>query len=266
MFNRCCLVLFFALTSAGSGFAATLSLEWDPGVGGGVTGYFVYLGNASMTYGAKLNVGNQTQFDVIGLPGGRTYYIAVTAYNDVAESEFSNEVSASLSPTMDGTDRDVVEFYEPGLDHYFITADPQEQSLIDSGAVGSWRRTGNTFRAGGTVPVCRFYGNGSINLSTDAPYGPNSHFYTADAEECYLLNVIFRASTRSWKFESYDFYTTRAINRFCPIELVPVYRAYNNGFALGIDSNHRITSNPSAISEVVARGWIDEGVVFCAPR
>jgi hypothetical protein len=43
-----------------------------------------------------------------------------------------------------------------------------------------------------------------------------------------------------------------------------VYRAYNNGFAHGVDSNHRITSNPAAIQEVVARGWIKEGVVMCA--
>ena len=36
----------------------------------------------------------------------------------------------------------------------------------------------------------------------------------------------------------------------------PVYRAYNNGFARGIDSNHRITNNQAAIQAVVARGWI----------
>jgi len=45
-----------------------------------------------------------------------------------------------------------------------------------------------------------------------------------------------------------------------------VYRAYNNGYTQGIDSNHRITSSMSAIQEVVARGWVNEGVVMCAPN
>ena len=48
--------------------------------------------------------------------------------------------------------------------------------------------------------------------------------------------------------------------------LTPVYRAYNNGYALGIESNHRFSTDPSAIQEVVAQGWIDEGVRFCAPQ
>jgi hypothetical protein len=31
-----------------------------------------------------------------------------------------------------------------------------------------------------------------------------------------------------------------------------------------VDSNHRISSNLSAIQEVLARGWVSEGVVMCA--
>jgi hypothetical protein len=32
-----------------------------------------------------------------------------------------------------------------------------------------------------------------------------------------------------------------------------------------VDSNHRITVNQAGIAAVVARGWISEGVVMCAP-
>ena len=46
----------------------------------------------------------------------------------------------------------------------------------------------------------------------------------------------------------------------------PVYRAYNNGFARGIDSGHRITSNVSAYQQTIASGWVVEGVVMCAPQ
>jgi len=163
---------------------------------------------------------------------------------------------ASVSPTGS-----VVEFYNTTLDHYFITADSSEAAAIDDGSAGpGWIRTGNSFKSGGSAPVCRFYGS----LSP----GPNSHFYTVDAGECAYLKRL-QASTPSkqkrWNFESLDFSSTPATNGTCPSWTVPVYRAYNDGFARGDDSNHRISSSPSAIQEVVTRGWSNEGVVMCAP-
>jgi len=154
-----------------------------------------------------------------------------------------------------------VEFYNVNLDHYFITADADEAAAIDNGSAGpGWIRTGNSFKSGGSASVCRFYGSPSP--------GPNSHFYTVDAGECaYLkrLQASTPATEKRWNFESLGFASTPPANGVCPIGTQPIYRAYNNGFAQGIDSNHRITSNPVAIQEVVMRGWKNEGVVMCAP-
>ncbi len=66
-----------------------------------------------------------------------------------------------------------VEYYNASLAHYFITADPAEMQLVESGAEGlGWTRTGGefgVFAAAADAPslsaVCRFYGA-----------GPNSHF------------------------------------------------------------------------------------------
>jgi arylsulfatase A-like enzyme len=160
----------------------------------------------------------------------------------------------------------VVEFFDPDLNNFFITADPTEQTFVDSGAVGRWQRTGNSFSAGGPGQVCRFYGNDAINPATGAIFGPNSHFYTANAAECAGLKAQFSPVAKSWKFESNDFLTTPAVNNACAAGLVPVYRAYNNGFSKGIDSNHRITSNFAAYRLTIADGWIGEGVVMCAPN
>jgi hypothetical protein len=33
----------------------------------------------------------------------------------------------------------------------------------------------------------------------------------------------------------------------------------------GVDSNHRFSSSAAAIQDVLMRGWINEGVVMCAP-
>jgi hypothetical protein len=159
----------------------------------------------------------------------------------------------------------VIEFYNPDLNNYFITAEPAEQTMVDTGAVGRWQRTGGAFATGGPNQVCRFYGNSNINPATGTFYGPNSHFYTADPAECAGLKALYTPTAKSWKFESNDFLTTPAVNGACPAGLVRVYRAYNNGFARGIDSNHRITSNYAAYLQTVAAGSIGEGVVMCAP-
>lgn len=149
----------------------------------------------------------------------------------------------------------VVEFYNPDLDHFFITADAGEQAFIDSGAVGNWNRTGTEFGTGGTQQVCRFYGSA---------VGPNSHFYTADSEECAYLKSIYDPAVKSWKFESNDFQITTVTGGACPVNTFPIYRAYNNGASRGVDSNHRLTQSSAAIQEVVKRGWKSEGIVMCA--
>lgn len=184
----------------------------------------------------------------------RRVAVSLTMLGAVAGAAFSISAPAA-----------VIEYFNPDLNNYFITADPTEQAFVDSGAVGRWQRTGLGFATGGSNEVCRFYGNGAINPATGTFFGPNSHFYTADPVECAGLKALYSATTKSWKFESNDFRTTPAINETCPAGLAPVYRAYNNGFARGIDSNHRITTNFAAYQQTVAAGSIGEGVVMCAP-
>jgi hypothetical protein len=127
--------------------------------------------------------------------------------------------SLAVMPTFAA--QTVVEYFDPDLDNYFITADPNEAAAIDNGSAGpGWSRTGNTFNSGGNTLVCRFYGS----LSP----GPNSHFYTVDAAECAALKQIQAttpATQQRWNFESNDFNTTPAVNGACPAGLVAVYRA-----------------------------------------
>lgn len=167
----------------------------------------------------------------------------------------------NLGTTLPGQGNQVVEFYNAKLDHFFISADPKEALDLENGSAGSgWIRTGNSFKSGGDSLVCRFYGS-------QLP-GPNSHFFTASESEC--NDLISRQSStpqgeKKWIFEGYAFAATLPVSGTCASGTVPVYRAYNNGYAQGTDSNHRITSNLAAIHQVVARGWSNEGVVMCAP-
>ena len=68
-----------------------------------------------------------------------------------------------------------------------------------------------------------------------------------------------------WNFENNDFSSTTSANQACAGDLIPVYRAYNNGVFKGVDSNHRITSNQASYQAQIAKGWAGEGVVMCAP-
>ena len=72
-------------------------LTWDPNAESDLAGYKVYVGTASGTYGAPVDVGKVTTFDVINLSKGQTYYFAVTAYDTSNnQSGYSNGVSKTI--------------------------------------------------------------------------------------------------------------------------------------------------------------------------
>jgi Fibronectin type III domain len=72
--------------------ASVVSLQWNPNTDPSVTGYNVYYGGASHDYTNSFSVGNTTNTTVGGLVEGKTYFFAVTAYDDYGdESDFSDE-------------------------------------------------------------------------------------------------------------------------------------------------------------------------------
>ena len=183
---------------------------------------------------------------------------ATPASSQVALSGTGTSTTATSGPR--GSDV-VVEYWLESNNTYFITGSGPEQLFVDSGGVGPWQATGNWFKSGGANAVCRFYGNQEPG-SNGQPLGPNSHFYTADSNECAQVKL-----DQGWKFESLDFQTTAATVGASAANMVPVYRAYNNGIlSTPNNSNHRITSNKAAYDQQVASGWVGEGIVMCAPQ
>ena len=216
---------------------------------GVVTPDYVVPDNFFFQANGTVNYANVDSFTYASLPGDGVLSLdrsGTTRPN--SPTNFAGN-TGSVTATVSG----VVEFYNTGLDHYFITANGPEAASIDAGGSGpGWERTGNVFKAGGPNPVCRFYG-------VQAAGGPNSHFYTADADECTQVKL-----DPGWGFEILDFAITPAMaGGVCPQGLIPVYRAYNNRFAQH-DSNHRITTNVAAYQQQIAAGWTGEGIVMCA--
>jgi hypothetical protein len=145
----------------------------------------------------------------------------------------------------------VVEYHNDILGHYFSAYDGAEAQIIDAGGAGpGWRRTGTSFKSGGARPVCRFYGTPGI--------GPNSHFHTIEPAECEAVK-----RDPGWTYEGLGFYATPVVAGACAAPLRPVHRFYNGRWREN-DSNHRYVTDAALAGEMTARGWIHEGVVFCA--
>jgi dienelactone hydrolase len=153
----------------------------------------------------------------------------------------------------------VDEYLNTSNNHYALFANPADKDFIDAGLAGrAWQRSGERFKAY-TVP-----GPTDLRPASQAPvcryYHPlvNTHFYSALQSDCDISRSI------GGIFEGVDFWITRANASACPVGTQAITRLYNNRFAL-LDSNHRYTPSRSTVKRLVSQGWLDEGVVMCAP-
>ena len=169
-----------------------------------------------------------------------------------------NGTGSTFSGPGAGADSEVVEFFYPPANHYFLTASAEEAAFIDAGGVGTWVRTGFSFRAWslgnaapGTLPVCRFTGTPNI--------GPNSHFFTSDANECAIVQT-----NPYWFYEGLAFRTLPPSAGGCAAGTTPVVRFFSPGTDVTL-TRHRYVIDPTEAARMRADGWLEEGTVFCAP-
>jgi serine protease len=164
----------------------------------------------------------------------------------------------------------VVEYYNPPLDHYFITASDSDISLLDSGAFPGWTRSGQSFHAyslavpSAMSPVCRFF---------IPPQHGDSHFFSANAADCEFLLAAAANPVAYPNFSGYieeraaAFYVAQPdATGACPAGTVPVFRLWNQR----VDSNHRYTTSPAIVAQMKARNYVLEGAApnfaaMCAP-
>ena len=153
----------------------------------------------------------------------------------------------------------VVEFYNQGLDHYFITPLTGEIAALDAGTtIKGWARTGQGFKVyltaePGTSPVCRYY---------MPPEFGNSHFFGRGTVECDATGQ----RNPGFVLEDPSFmHVFLPVAGDCAAGLVPVYRVFSNR----ADANHRYMTSVTIRDQMVTRGWLAEGdgpnlVVMCA--
>jgi hypothetical protein len=154
----------------------------------------------------------------------------------------------------------VIEYYHADFDHYFMTAIPNEITLLDNGTIKGWVRTGHSFNVfvsgtPGTVEVCRFF--------STAFGAKSSHFYTPYATECAIVK-----QNPNWQFEAAVFNMVPPKgDGTCDPGLKPLYRVYNDG--MGGAPNHRQMTDLALFETMRSLGWKPEGqgvgVIACVP-
>jgi uncharacterized protein (DUF1800 family) len=178
----------------------------------------------------------------------RSFVLATAALTVVCA-----QAVAAVEPTAN-----VIEYYNASLNHFFITAYADEAAMLDQGiAIQGWTRTGVTWSAWAhagdsatAVPVCRFFGTPGI--------GPNSHFYTADANECAVVR-----QNPGWTFEAIAFYIDVPQFGACKPGTTPIYRSFYPGAGVS-RSNHRFLPDLTMFEHMAGSSML-EGLVMCSP-
>ena len=181
--------------------------------------------------------------------------IVVVGTGRVGDAPTSNRLSFALAYRQadchwprDTSLQTVVEFYNAGQDHYFMTAAAADMTALDSGHLVGWQRTGYTFASAPTLtnPVCRFY--------IPPAYG-DSHFFSASPAECAEVQT---------KFPQFVYETSDAMRANVPDVITgacaapattPEYRVWDKR----VDTNHRYTTSREVRDVMVAKGWVPEG-------
>jgi len=159
-----------------------------------------------------------------------------------------------------------VEFFNQGLNHYFISSLAPDIDALDTARIPGWTRTGLSFKVhpsvasggAGVSPVCRIL----------IPPPADSHFFSASPQECAetLTKFPFMTKETDNAFFIALPITTGPTAGACPAGTIPVYRVFNNR----ADGNHRYTTDRTVRDAMVTSGGVAEGygndaVIMCAP-
>ena len=207
--------------------------------------------------GGTLNYGGVSQLTFGALPtDGRMLLAGGQTAPNLAINFAGQSASVGASPPSAAA----VEFYNTGLDHYFLSHIAAEIADLDGGVHPGWARTGQSFRvftgsSAQNSPVCRFY---------IPPAKGDSHFYGRGTQEC------TETGSKNPTFVNEDpqfFFVVLPTAGVCPAGTINVYRAFDNR----ADANHRYMIDP-AIRDMMEsqRQWVIEGdgpdrVVMCVP-
>lgn len=169
---------------------------------------------------------------------------------------------AQAQPAPNAT---IVEFHLAPQNKFYLTAKPDEWTLLDSlGNIG-WKRTGLTYAAYTTAvdanakPVCRFFHPGVI-----------THFYSIDPNDCALLRSLpqdFVDEGIAWYAYTPATDSSAPSGKSCAAGTTALFRTFNNGaIAANGPANHRYFGDYTFYQSYEDKGYALEGLAMCLPQ
>lgn len=240
------------LSNVGGGSTTVTGLSTNPAAEFPITGFTC--GNVAPGASCSVTVAFRPQ--AAGARSG-TLTITDTGTGSPHTVVLSGTGSGNAGPPANKVQ--AIEYFHAGIGHYFLTAQADEQTGLDTGVFAGWQRTGNAFHVwdaanGGALPVFRLY---TTKFASKA-----AHFYTTNTVE---REGIRTENGGDWTYEKIAYYLPPAAGGSCPGGSVPIYRMFNNGQTGA--PNHRFTTSLATYQQfTTAQGWAGEGVVFCAPQ
>lgn len=138
------------------GSAYSLLVSWTANTESDLAGYKLHYGTRSGTYGTTVTFGKVTGCKLSNVPAGKTYYLALTAYDSSGnESEPSREVSAYVPASATAGSITLVS--------------PARGAVLSSRPVFSWRGSGfasyKLYASPGNSRYTRLYRGTSTSFS-----------------------------------------------------------------------------------------------------
>ena len=209
--------------------------------------------------GTKVYVANSGSNNVSVIDTATNMVIATIPVG-VTPAAFGQFITPAVAPPAAPSTATAVEYYNPSLDHYFLTHMANEIAILDAGVViKGWARTGQSFAvyttaSAGTSSVCRFY---------IPPGHGDSHFYGRDTVEC---DATGRNNPSFINEDPHFFHVVLPTAGVCPAGTREIYRVFSNR----PDVNHRYMIDSAIRDRMVSLSWLAEGagpnlVVMCGP-
>ena len=166
--------------------------------------------------------------------------------------------SAALVPGWASPpDITVVEYFHKSTGHYFMTGSADDQRLLNAST--AFAATGRSFaawsasnsgRPGEAAAVSRFF-----NPATA------SHVFTSKREDISILRSLpVTASGSGFADEGTAFFALAPVGSRCESGQRAIFRGFNNR----PDGNHRYSNEIELHASMVAAGFSDDSVAFCA--
>lgn len=164
-----------------SGIAASIRVSWNPNTDLDLAGYKLYYGTGARNYTSSVNVGNVTTYQITNLDTGRTYYVAVKAYDNAGnESVYSDEVSAYI-PVPD-------------------TTPPTGSVVINAGAATTSSRSAtltlNATDSGGVAGMK--LSNDGQTWTAECSYATPQAWVLSSGDGTRTVSVLFKDTSGNW--------------------------------------------------------------------